>query len=50
VCPEYQDLRCASQVECSMEKERGCRVCECKPVNAETFPGSAVYPDQRQTK
>lgn len=32
VCPESRSLRCASDVACHVDRERGCRVCECAPV------------------
>jgi len=31
VCPEYRDLRCLTEPQCSMDRQRGCRVCACSP-------------------
>lgn len=33
VCPEYRNMRCGSGTQCSMDQERGCRVCQCAPQN-----------------
>lgn len=42
LCPEAASLRCLSTPECSFDKSRGCRVCQCtKPVY------DPVPPDQR---
>ncbi|MGC4122258.1 MAG: hypothetical protein QM765_48280 [Myxococcales bacterium] len=48
VCPEYRDLRCATAPECSMDAERGCRVCQCAPSRTEDgkLP-TGVPPDHR---
>ena len=50
VCPEYQSLRCMTPPECSMDHQRGCRVCACSPATGER-PGdylpNPVPPDQR---
>ncbi len=49
VCPEYRDLRCLTAPECSMDRQRGCRVCSCMPV--QSAPGvylpNPVPPDRR---
>lgn len=49
VCPEYRDLGCATAPECSMDRTRGCQVCQCAPAGA--MPGtslpSGVPPDLR---
>jgi hypothetical protein len=29
VCEEYRNLRCLSGTQCSMDTNRGCRVCRC---------------------
>jgi hypothetical protein len=42
VCPEYRDQRCAFGSECSMDKERGCKVCQCAPP-----AGTLIEPDKR---
>ncbi|BDG10593.1 hypothetical protein [Anaeromyxobacter paludicola] len=34
VCPEYRDLRCLTAPECSLDRTRGCRVCQCRKVDA----------------
>ncbi len=31
VCAEYRDLICATAPECSMDRARGCQVCQCRP-------------------
>ena len=51
VCPEYRELRCATAPECSMDAQRGCRVCNCGPPPAAAdrtgqLP-SGVPPDRR---
>jgi hypothetical protein len=28
-CPDSKDLFCLTAVECSMDKKRGCEVCQC---------------------
>jgi len=33
VCPEYRSLRCPAGASCSMNRERGCRVCQCDPID-----------------
>lgn len=33
VCPEYRSLRCTGGTRCSMDHQRGCRVCQCAPQN-----------------
>jgi hypothetical protein len=44
LCPESASLSCLSTPECSVDKERGCKVCQCtKPVF------NPVPPDQRLT-
>lgn len=48
VCPEFRDLRCATAPECSMQKERGCRVCQCRsPYGVEVFQTNPLPPDLR---
>jgi hypothetical protein len=42
VCPEYRDLRCATEVTCSFDQSRGCRVCSCSPAS----DGVAVPPPE----
>ena len=48
VCPEYRDLRCATAPECSMDKQRGCRLCSCTAARSTggEMP-SPVQPDIR---
>ena len=29
VCAEYRDLRCAAGTDCSLDRARGCQVCQC---------------------
>lgn len=33
VCPEYRSMRCTAGTRCSMDQQRGCRVCQCAPQN-----------------
>lgn len=50
VCPEYRNLRCATAPECSMDEQRGCRVCACSPARAADREGNLpnpVAPDLR---
>jgi hypothetical protein len=50
VCPEYRSLRCASAPECSMDRQRGCMVCQCGPgryVPPEALPPGGGPPVQR---
>ncbi len=50
VCPEYRDLRCATAPECSMDRARGCLVCQCSPAASGregALPPSGVPPDRR---
>ena len=43
VCPEYRSLRCTAGTSCSLDQSRGCRVCQCNPVNG---LGPISSPDQ----
>ncbi|MDQ3265298.1 MAG: hypothetical protein M3Y59_16850 [Myxococcota bacterium] len=47
VCPEYRDLRCVGAPECSMNQERGCRVCQCGSLDPDQSDPSGRQPDQR---
>ncbi len=47
VCPEYRDLRCVGAPECSMDQERGCRVCQCGSLDPEATDPSGRQPDHR---
>jgi hypothetical protein len=44
VCPEYRDLRCATAPDCSMDRDRGCLVCQCSK------PGIDLGPVPQQTR
>ena len=44
VCPEFRDLRCPAGASCSLDRERGCRVCQCNAINALT---PTTLPDDR---
>lgn len=33
VCSEYRNLRCVNGPVCSMDQQRGCRVCHCEKMN-----------------
>ena len=46
LCPESASLQCMSAPECSMDKNRGCKVCSCTQSNV---PYNPVNPDQRLT-
>ncbi|MGZ6123348.1 MAG: hypothetical protein ACXWLR_00205 [Myxococcales bacterium] len=42
VCPEYRGLRCATRISCSMDRARGCQVCQCEsaaPQGPDGKPG-----------
>lgn len=44
LCPESASLKCMSAPECSMDKARGCKVCQCsQPIY------NPIAPDQRLT-
>ena len=50
VCPEYRDLACTSSPECSMDRDRGCQVCQCgTPGPADKAGGlpNTLPPDRR---
>ncbi len=50
VCPEYRNLACMTAPECSMDRARGCQVCQCRPSAAgkeAPLPPSGVPPDRR---
>jgi hypothetical protein len=46
LCPESASLHCMSAPECSMDRNRGCKVCSCSQSNV---PYNPVSPDQRLT-
>jgi hypothetical protein len=39
VCPEYRDLRCVAGARCSMDKSRGCKVCQCEEMDQDSPVG-----------
>ena len=46
ICPEYRELRCMTDTQCTMDKERACQVCRCAPaLENETRP---TRPDESQ--
>lgn len=49
VCPEYRGIVCATAVDCSMNYERGCQVCQCAPaaVDRNRSLPSGAPPDLR---
>jgi hypothetical protein len=50
VCPEYRNLACTSAPECSMDRDRGCQVCQCAPTGFTNQAGvlpSGIPPDRR---
>jgi len=38
VCPEYRDLRCGTAPECTMDRDRGCLVCQCSKPGIDLGP------------
>jgi hypothetical protein len=38
VCPEFRNLRCATEPDCTMDQARGCRVCRCSPAGDLSVP------------
>lgn len=47
VCPEYRELRCLTSVECSMDEQRGCKVCRCAPApGVDDRPRAADQPEE----
>ncbi len=38
VCPEYRNLRCGTEPDCTMDQARGCRVCRCSPAEDLSVP------------
>lgn len=49
VCPEYRGIRCMTAAECSMDRARGCQVCQCSPSEGPergVLP-SGIAPDRR---
>jgi hypothetical protein len=36
VCAEYRDQHCVAGQSCSMDSTRGCRVCQCDPMDQQT--------------
>lgn len=47
VCPEYRNVRCLSDLICSTDKERGCRVCRCESaLGNEDEPGTKPPADR----
>jgi hypothetical protein len=50
ICPEYRSMRCMTAPECSMDQQRGCRVCACsgaRPADREGRLTNPIAPDQR---
>jgi hypothetical protein len=50
VCPEYRNLRCPNGATCSMDRTRGCRVCQCDPIDKMspvTGPDTNLPPEPR---
>jgi hypothetical protein len=50
VCPEYRSLACTSAPECSMDRDRGCQVCQCAPPGVVDKTGglpNGLPPDRR---
>ena len=47
VCPEFRSIRCVGNVVCSMDRYRGCRVCQCERAGGLAGePGSVSADDQ----
>ena len=43
VCAEYRGQRCLTAQKCTLDKQRGCEVCQCSPA-------SVKGPDGRPTE
>ena len=44
-CPEYQGMVCfPHEPECSMDRTRGCQVCQCPSIDG---PSNPIPPDRR---
>jgi hypothetical protein len=48
-CPESRNPWCMTKVECSMDRERGCEVCQCATPGVEKDQGlpSGLPPDRQ---
>lgn len=47
VCPEYRHVRCLSDLVCSTDKERSCRVCRCESALGNEDERGAKPPSDR---
>ena len=45
ICPEYRTQRCLAGQQCSMDKARGCKVCQCEGVVQTGADGNPTMPD-----
>lgn len=32
VCPEYRNMVCTAGAQCTLDRARGCQVCQCNPI------------------
>jgi hypothetical protein len=46
VCPEYRNIRCVGEARCSMDKQRGCKVCQCEDMDMDSPPVGTSPDDQ----
>ena len=44
VCPEYRELRCMADVDCTYDQNKGCRVCACADSKVAVPPPEAAFP------
>jgi hypothetical protein len=38
VCPEYRNMRCVTGPQCTLDRRRGCEVCQCEDALMQTDP------------
>ena len=48
ICEEYRDQRCLAGQECTLDKERGCELCRCKPAGNTGPDGNPALPQPPQ--
>jgi hypothetical protein len=44
VCPEFRELRCMTEVDCTYDQGRGCRVCACSDAKVAVPPPETAFP------
>jgi hypothetical protein len=45
ICPEYRGQRCVAGQECTLDKDRGCKVCRCENAGQTGPDGNPTLPD-----